>query len=45
MNKRLFYRLSNKKAGKIIFYSFFYSTFAPAIGSLPPSAASGRMSA
>lgn len=30
---------------KLAFNSFFYRTFAPAIGSLPPSAAVGGMSA
>ena len=45
MNKRLFYRLQNKKAAKIIFYSFFYSTFAPGIGLLPLPAAAGMICA
>ena len=45
MNERLFYRLYNKKAAKIIFYSFFYCTFASAIGLLPLPAAAGMVCA
>ena len=34
-----------KKQIKLSFYSFFYSTFAPAIGSLPLPAAAGMVCA